>query len=350
MRSNSATRPRTPRPAAALACAVAGLLSTGCYLAHLADGQARLLFRREPLEAVLADPATPPDLAERLRLAAEVRTFARELGLEVRDQYTSYVDWPGDRVVTTVVAARPGEVEARPFWFPIVGRVPYKGFFDPARAEREAAGLRAEGLDTCLVPVLAYSTLGWFADPLTAPLARLAPSRLAETLLHELLHATVFVGGQADFNEGLATFVGQEAAVRFFALREGEGGDERERKRVDEDRRVAGLLLEFRGRVRALYEREPPGPIRESERAALEREARTALAALPLETRDPARTAELARLNDACQALAGTYQADLAGYAQALERLGGDLARFVAEARRAEKAGNPRAALLGGGR
>jgi len=350
MRSNSATRSRTPRPAAALACAVAGLLSTGCYLAHLADGQARILLRREPFAAVLADPATPPELAERIRLATEVRTFARGLGLEVGDQYTSYVDWPGDRLVTTVVAARPGEVEARPFWFPIVGRVPYKGFFDPALAEREAAGLRADGMDTCLVPVLAYSTLGWFDDPLTAPLARLAPSRLAETLLHELLHATVFVGGQPDFNEGLATFVGQEAAVRFFAQRDGDGGAVRERQRVDEDRRVAGLLLDFRGRVRALYEREPPGPARETERAALERDARRALAALPLETRDAARTAELARLNDACQALAGTYQSDLAGYAETLDRLGGDLARFVAEARRAGANGDPRATLFGAAR
>jgi len=80
MRSNSATRSHTPRPAAALACTVAGLLSTGCYLAHLADGQARILLRREPFDAVLADPATPPELAQRLRLATEVRSFARGLG------------------------------------------------------------------------------------------------------------------------------------------------------------------------------------------------------------------------------------------------------------------------------
>jgi predicted aminopeptidase len=350
MRSNSTALPRARAALRVLACALAASLSTGCYYAHLATGQARLLLAREPFEAILADPATAPDLAGRLRLAGEVRSFALELGLDVGRQYTSYVDWPGDRVVTTIVATRPGEIEARPFWFPVVGRVPYKGFFDPALAEREAAALRGKGLDTCVVPVLAYSTLGWLADPLTAPLARLTPSRLAETLLHELLHATVYVGSEPEFNEGLATFVGQEAAVRFFARRDGSEAAARERRRVEEDRRVAALLLGFRERVRALYEREPPGPSRDAARAALDRETRAALAALPLETRDPRRTAEAARLNDACQALAGTYQADLASYAETLDRLGGDLAQFVAEARRIAEARDPRARLLGVGR
>ena len=350
MRSKSATARRTPRLRRALACATAAWLSTGCYLGHLAAGQARLLLRREAFDTVLADPATTPDLAERLHLATDVRAFARELGLDVGTQYTSYVDWPGDRVVTTIVATRPGEIEARPFWFPIVGRVPYKGFFDPALADREAAALRGNGLDTCVVPVLAYSTLGWLGDPLTSPLARLAPNRLAETLIHELLHATVYVGGEPEFNEGLATFVGEEGAVRFFARREGDAGARRERRRVEEDRLVAALLLDYRDRVRALYERERPGPPRDAARQALEQETRDALAALPLETRDPRRTAETVRLNDACQALAGTYQSDLARYAEALDRLGGDLARFVAEARRAKRSGDPRAQLFAVGR
>lgn len=297
---------------------------------------------------MLANPATPPELAERLHLATEVRSFAREIGLDVGRQYTSYVDWPGDRIVTTVVASRPGEVEAQPFWFPLVGHVPYKGYFDRDLAEREAAKLRGEGLDTCVVPVRAYSTLGWLADPLTAPLARLAPGRLAETLVHELLHATVYVGSEPEFNEGLATFVGQEASVRFFERWEGTEAAARERRRVEEDRRVAALLLGFREGVRALYTRSAPGPARDRERAALEREARAALAALPLETRDATRFAEGIALNDACQALAGTYQGDLARHAEALERLGGDLPRFLSEARRAGGSRDPRAALLGG--
>jgi predicted aminopeptidase len=324
--------------------AAAALAQAGCYYAHLAAGQTRILLARQPIESLLAAPETPPDLAGRLRLAGAVRAFASRLGLDVGQQYTSYVDWPGDRVVTTVVATRPGEVEARGFWFPVVGRVPYKGYFDPALAAREAERLAARGLDTCLFPVLAYSTLGWLADPLTAPLAR-AP-RLAETLLHELVHATIFVASEPDFNEGLATFIGQEAAVRFAAESEGPEGAALERERVAEDRRIAGELQAFRERVRALYASTPAGAERDAARRELERAARVALAALPLATRDAPRLASAVRLNDACQALTGTYQGDIAGFAAALEGLGGDLPAFLARAREAARADDPRAALL----
>ena len=124
---------------------------------------------------MLAAPQTPPELAERLRLAGAVRAFAGELGLDVGEQYTSYVDWPGDRVVTTVVATRPGEIEARGFWFPLVGRVPYKGFFEPALAEREAERAAPRAASTpASFPVLAYSTLGWLGRPADAPPSRAA--------------------------------------------------------------------------------------------------------------------------------------------------------------------------------
>jgi predicted aminopeptidase len=330
---------------------VVGLLAfaldaTGCYYAHLASGQTRLLLARQPIEELLAAPDTPADLAERLRLAASVRAFAARLGLEVGQQYTSFVAWPGDRVVTTVVATRPGEIEARGFWFPLVGRLPYKGYFALEHAEREALRLAEQGLDTCLFPILAYSTLGWLADPLTAPLAR--SPRLVETLLHELLHATVFVRDQADFDEGVATFVGQEGAVRFAAEVGGPEAEARERRRVAEDRRVGAELQALRQRVADLYRREPAGAARDAARRELEGEGRARLAALPLETRDAARLAEGARLNDACQALVGTYHADLPLYAELLARLGGDLGAFVERAREAGEAPDPRAALLAG--
>jgi predicted aminopeptidase len=326
--------------------AAAAALGTGCYVGHLAAGQTRLLLARQPVDALIASPATPPDLAERLRLVGDARAFAGRIGLDVGEQYTSYVDVPGDRVVTTVVATRPGEVDAATFWFPVVGRVPYKGFFDVARAEAEARRLGEQGLDTCLVPVRAYSTLGWLADPLTAPMARLSPSRLAETVIHELLHATAYVGSEPEWNEGVATFVGQEGAARFFAEREGPGGESRERVRIEEDRRVGAALQAFRERVRALYASTPAGPARDAARAELERAARAELAALPLVTRDAALVAESVRLNDACQALTGTYQSDLPAYAAALAAMGGDLRRFVERARAAADQDDPRSALV----
>ena len=315
----------------------------------MASGQWRLLRARTPVERVLHDPATPLELRDRLALVEAVRSFAAGLGLAVDRQYTSYAPWPGDRVVTAVVATRPGEVEPAGFWFPWLGRLPYKSYFDPAQARAEAASLRADGLDVCLAPVPAYSTLGWFEDPVTAPMLREGEGELAETLIHELVHATVFVSGDADFDEGLATFVGQEGSVGFFAARDGAASPAARERRaeVSDERVLSAALLELRNEVAALYGSEPAGPAREAARAGLEGLARTSLAALPLRTRDAGELAAKLRLNDACLALEGAYTADLPRYAARLAALGGDLPALMQAAREAARASDPRTALLG---
>ena len=216
-----------------LLCIAPGI--SGCYLVHLAEGQTRLLHARRPIDEVLNDPSTADDLRQRLERVGQARNFAAELGLDVGDQYTSYVDWPGDRIVTTVVATRPGEVEPAGFWFPIVGRVPYKGYFDREKAEAEAKRLRERGLDVCELAVPAYSTLGWLDDPVTAPMLRRGEGPLVETILHELVHATVYVRNQPDFNEGVASFIGDEGSVRFYAATNGPEASRRERERIEED-------------------------------------------------------------------------------------------------------------------
>jgi predicted aminopeptidase len=322
------------------------LAMPGCYLAHVALGQARLLHARRPIAEVIADPTTPAQLRERLGWIHEVRAFATRLGLSSDDQYTSYVEWPGDRVVTSVVATPPGSLEPHRFWFPIVGHVPYKGFFDAARAHEEAESLRAEGFDVCEVPVRAYSTLGWFEDPVTEPMLRGSEGALVETLLHELVHATVFVASQADFNEGVASFVGEEGSVRFFAEKLGAAAAERERARVGDARTLARAMLAFRTEVADLYASESRPEARDAQRAAAEARARASIAALPLLTRDAARLAVDLRLSDACLGLTRTYAADVDAYAATLASLAGSLPDFVARLREAAGAQDPRAFLL----
>lgn len=280
-----------------------------------------------------------------LELVDPVLAHARALGLDVTDQYRTYAEWPGDRVVTTLVATRPREVEPAGFWFPIVGRLPYKGYFDATRAEAEAARLRDDGLDVCVVPVSAYSTLGWFADPVTTPLLRRGAGRFVETLLHELVHATVFVADEAALSEGVATFIGQEGAIRFFADHVGPEAAAAERRRIADERAIARELGALRERVLALYDPAAAAPDLDRERAALSDATRTALAALPLTSFDPAAVAAAARLNDACLALAFTYHADLGAYAARLAALGGELPAFVAEVRAAAETDEPRRAL-----
>ena len=275
-----------------------------------------------------------------------MRAFAASLGLEVDGQYTSYVAWPGDALITSVVATRPGSVEAVTSWFPIVGSVPYRGWFDAGRAEAYATSLRDEGLDVCVVPVPAYSTLGWFDDPLTGPMLRQDPSLLVETLLHELLHANVFVPGDAEFNEGVAAFFGEEARVRFYADRQGEAARVRERDAVDRRRRARSGVLAFRRGVEALYSERAAGPERDALRAERERSARQQLAALAPPEADPGAWAAAFRLNDACLALSGTYHADTPALEHVLPAVGG-LPAFLDAVRRAAETPDPREALLG---
>lgn len=280
-----------------------------------------------------------------MALVADTLAFASALGLRVDDQYTDYAAWPGDRVVTALVATQPRHIEPAGFWFPVIGRMPYKGYFDPARAEREAADLRARGLETCLVPVPAYSTLGWLDDPVTQPMLQRGPGAFVETLLHELMHATAFVSGDADWNEGVATFVGEEASLRFFATRD-TAAEASERARITDERAIARVVGELRAGIAALYEAPETGTTATT-RAQLEAQARAALRALPLTTTDAGLVAERLPLADPCLAIRGTYERDLPLWTARLAALGGDLSRFIAEARDAADAADPRAALAG---
>ncbi len=164
-------------------------------------------------------------------------------------------------------------------------------------------------------------------------------------LLHELVHATVFVASDADFNEGVATFVGEEAAVRFFAERGDAAAAERERAEVADERAVARELASLRASVAALYA-EPDDGTRAQRRAELDVRARAALRALPLTTRSAAALADAIQLQDACLALAGTYESDLPVWDRRLAELG-DLPAFIAAAKAAAAADDPRAALAG---
>ncbi len=323
---------------------VPGLLmsQTGCYYGHLAVGQAKLLWARESVGDLLADPDLDARLRARLELVEQARTFAAQLGLELAGQYTSYVPWPHDRIVTSLIATEPGSIEPANFYFPIVGEVPYKGFFDRARAEREADTLRAEGKDVCVSRISAFSTLGWFDDPLTAPMLDTSDDRLVETVIHELVHATVFVRSQPDFNEGAANFIGEEAVAVFYADRTGEDHSD-PRARIEDDRLLASALMALRDRVDALYEEELPDPARRQQRIALEARGREALAALPLTTRSAERFAQRARINDACLAIQGTYVADTPKHSRVLETLGGDLTAFIERLREAAEQDDPRA-------
>ncbi len=202
---------------------------TGCHAGYLiksAWSQADLLISREPIESILNSPEKdralgPADL-KKLRLALDAKSFGeRVLGLKKNSNYASYVHLDRPYVSYIVSAAARDRLEAHLWSFPIVGSVPYKGYFNVDDAKGEAENLKKEGLDTYVRGATAYSTLGWFNDPVLSSMLRYSDYDFVNLIIHESVHATLYIKSQADFNERLATFIGDLGAELFFKEKEG---------------------------------------------------------------------------------------------------------------------------------
>ena len=264
---------------AVVAGAVAG---SGCgvgYLLRAGWGEARVLLGREPIAAILARTDVDAGLAARLQLVLGVRRFAEHtLGLRVGDAYASFAAVDGEATVWVVSAARRDRLEPYTWWYPIVGRLPYRGYFARADADAYARTLERKGFDVDVREAAAFSTLGWFADPLLSTTARAAPVPLAETVLHELFHATLFVPGAAAFNESAATFVGHRGAIVYFcAVAPDADACRLARRRWQAVRRHGRVVGRYATRLRTLYATQAAGPALEARRGALARRAGAAL-------------------------------------------------------------------------
>jgi predicted aminopeptidase len=207
------------RLVAALACLTIGCSPT--YVLRAAYGEAKILWRRVPLQEVLAQNDLDPAVRRKILLVEEARRFATTIGLEVGGSFgsLSYVDT--EDTVFVVSASKRTALEPYVWWFPIVGSLPYQGYFDRERADEEADRLEAEGYDTLVRPAAAFSTLGWFDDPLLRHLLDGDEVFLVDLVLHELYHQTFFLRGAkgSSFNESLATFVGNRGAIQFLKTR-----------------------------------------------------------------------------------------------------------------------------------
>jgi predicted aminopeptidase len=222
---------RAPRPWArwarrlAAAAVVAGLLAlvgtrTGRYLLRAAWEEGKILRARRPIAELVADPATDARTRGKLRLVLEARAFAADsVRLAAEESFTQYTRLDRDTLVVLVSAARRDRLLVHSWWFPVVGRVPYKGFFDVEDARAEAARLEQRGYDTSLRPASAFSTLGWFNDPLLSTTLRADSLDLVDTVIHELLHNSFYAPGRAIFNESFANFVGARGAEWFYGSR-----------------------------------------------------------------------------------------------------------------------------------
>ena len=171
-------------------------------------------------------PTTDERTRGKLTLVREAREFAMNaLALDVGDSYTTYSEVESDTLAMVLSAAYRDRLQSRTWWFPVVGHVPYRGFFSLDDALAEQRKLEDEGFDTYLRPTAAFSTLGWFSDPLLSTIVRYDEVELVTTVIHELSHNHLFVPGQVRFNESFATWVGRTGAAEFFCTRPGGGPD-----------------------------------------------------------------------------------------------------------------------------
>ena len=198
-----------------------GLLGIcGCnlnYYWHLARGQSRVVYKRISVQTLLARPDLAEQTRTQLELIQAIRRYAESVGLKTDDQYTTFYDTGGGPISWNVSACPPDRFSPYTWDFPFVGEVPYKGFFRRDLADEQRDALAAAGYDAIVRPVSAYSTLGFFSDPILSPMLGYAPDQLADLILHELTHALVYAPGQTDYNESLATFVGRQGSLLFLA-------------------------------------------------------------------------------------------------------------------------------------
>lgn len=326
------------------------LLMSGCsvgYLVKSAYSQADLLRKRVPIEEAIKDPKTTPDQKRKLELVEEVRRFAEnDLGLAKTKNYTSFVQLKAPYVTWVVQASERSELKHYLWRYPLVGSMPYRGYFEPEGAKEEAKSLREKGYDTYVRGVTAYSTLGWFRDPVLSSMLNYKDYDLVNTLIHETTHATVFIKSEADFNERLASFIGMKGTEAFYAQKEGVSGSTLKLMHADQvDEKLFGEWISGElSKLDAWYAERKGKPINEEERQARLKEihARFASDLKPkLSDPDSFKGFEKAELNNARLMTYRLYFEDLSQFEAVFQKLGGGFKTMLEFARTLEKSKDP---------
>lgn len=309
-------------------CKVGYLLKSGYY-------QAELLALREPVDEVRASGELSAVQLEKLDLIADVKAYGKEMGLAATDNYeTISIDW--ERQIWNVSACHPTRFEAKKWWFPIVGSFPYLGFFKEEDARDLESELKADGMDVYVRTAGAYSTLGWFKDPILPKMLSWNDFLLADTVLHELAHATLWVPGSVKFNESYANFVGEVSAMRYLAERRGHHDPALlEAVQLQSDRQVfRDLQHQLYKDLEDVYTDESLGD--EERLAEKERlfgpELKARLEAAPLHNKARyQRLVNTGTWNNARLVQFKTYNTNEALFAAVLESVDGDLLAFISE-------------------
>jgi predicted aminopeptidase len=235
------------------------LCLTGCqtcrYYTQAVRGQCQMWSRQHSIESLLEDDGTPEPLKQRLRLVLDIREFAeKELLLPANGHYLRYADLGRRFAVWNVYAAPEFSLTPKSWWYPVVGRLEYRGYFSEKEARRYAAKLEKQGFDVYVGGVTAYSTLGWFRDPVLNTFIHDDDTDLAELLFHELAHQRLFVAGDTDFNEAFATSVAEEGLRRWMETRRDPAAMREYQAAYRRTEQFVRLVSAARDRLKVIYE------------------------------------------------------------------------------------------------
>ena len=338
------------RPAAILGLALV-VSVTSCstdltgYVLEQAWGQLAIMNRRRPIREVVRRPDLKPGWRDKLRLVLLVREYAhRDLGLRRTGAYTYFYDTGGKALAYNLSACDKTSLRPKVWRFPVVGALPYIGFFDREKGRARKRRLDARGLDTYLRPVPAFSSLGWFADPVYSPMLEQDIPRLVDVVIHETTHTTIFLRGQVAFNESLAVFVGNQGTLDFLARLYGPTSPAvtRYARRIGRRQRFARLVSELYRQLGRLYGSDLPRAAKLRQREDLFARAQQRYKEL-FPDPDTWGLFVQRKLNNAVLLSYGRYNQGIEFHEEVYVRLGRDLHRLITLYKRAQRFGDPMA-------
>lgn len=261
------------------------ILSGGCaqfsYYVQAAQGQMDIVAQAKPIDALLTNPETDQSLKSRLRQVQEIRRFAvRELGLPENGSYKKYADLKRHYVMWNIVASPEFAIQPKQWCFPIAGCVNYRGYYSKNAAYSFAEHMQQQGWDIAVVGVPAYSTLGWFDDPVLSTFIEYSDPELARLIFHELAHQVVYIPGDTQFNESFATAVEEMGVERWLSVNGSTA--ERDRYIAHRKRREEFLLLlsEYREKLEKIFSDSGPDSVKRKNKAEIFASLKTAYALL----------------------------------------------------------------------
>lgn len=332
---------------------VLGITTTGCHIGYIAKNayhQAAMLHSAEPVSKVLKSDSLGADQKRKLEIATRAKEFAEtRLKLRKTKNYTMFVDLHRPYVTYIVSAAPKNELKYYTWYFPIIGSVPYKGYFNEKGAIEEADDLIKEGYDTYVRGVTAYSTLGWFKDPILSSMLAYSDYDMANTIIHETVHTTIYIKSNANFNERLASYLGDLGARLFFEETTSGSKELLEiTKQEDYDQKLFGeFISEQIKNLEKWYAENKSNPQLEQERIGkfefIKKEFRDAV--LPNLKTNKYKNFSDAKLNNAKLLGLKLYMNDLSDFEKLTEKFNGDFNKILEYCKSLERQDDPEKAL-----